>query len=70
MKKYFKIALIILVCFLLLAGSILFYLSRGLNEGQDITINEVNLSNLEDGLYIGLYDRGRWGAFIFNRQEL
>ena len=66
MKKYFKIALIILVCFLLLAGSILFYLSRGLNEGQDITINEVNLSNLEDGLYIGLYER----AFIFNRQEL
>ncbi len=64
MKKIFKIALIIFVCFLVLAGGFLFYLSRGLNEGLKVTINEVDLSQIDDGLYIGVYDRGRWGNEI------
>jgi len=38
----------------------IFYLTRGLKEGKNITINSLNLSNLNDGVYLGEYKKGRW----------
>ena len=60
MKLLLKIlGLLILVFFLLGAGGI-FYLTRGLKAGETLEIGEVNLKNLPDGTYTGIYKGGRW----------
>ncbi|NBG88210.1 FMN-binding protein [Isachenkonia alkalipeptolytica] len=38
----------------------LFFVTRGLDEGKALVIHEVNLQNLEDGIYPGEYDGVRW----------
>ncbi|MCK9221180.1 MAG: FMN-binding protein [Limnochordia bacterium] len=43
---------------LVVAG--LLYLSRGLNQGASITIDEIDISSLPDGIYEGTYRAGRW----------
>lgn len=42
------------------AVSGMFYISRGLDEGLNVSINPVDLSLKEDGVYKGSYDFGRW----------
>ncbi|MEJ6951581.1 FMN-binding protein [Natronospora cellulosivora (SeqCode)] len=64
MKKIFKISLIIFVLFFVFSTVFLFFLSRGLDEGMELSINNVDLLSLEDGLYRGSYDGGRWGNKI------
>ena len=60
MKKVLKVfGIIILVLVLLIAGGF-FYMSRGLAEGRNMVINEVNLASLENKSYIGRYEGGRW----------
>lgn len=60
MKTVFKIAGIIFIVFLLIGGGFVFYLSRGLEEVSNMSIEDVNISALEDGVYNGKYDGGRW----------
>ena len=60
MNKYLKIVLIFFLCLIVLSAGFLFYLSRGLGDGIDLSINEIDLQNLEDGIYRGRYDGGRW----------
>lgn len=38
----------------------IFYLSRGLNEVSNIKINGINISDIDDGIYSGRYNAGRW----------
>jgi len=60
MKKVFKIfAGIFLVVVLMGAGG-LFYITRGLEEGKHVVIEEVNMAAIEDGVYTGDYQSGRW----------
>jgi uncharacterized protein with FMN-binding domain len=60
MKKYIKIVLIVVLTIIILSGGFLFYLSRGLEAGSQLVINQIDLSSLEDGSYNGRYDGGRW----------
>lgn len=60
MRKFFKIAgLIIAVIILIAAGGIL-YLNQGLRAGKDMGIEGLRITNLSDGIYPGEYKAGRW----------
>jgi len=60
MKSFFKILLSIVIIFILVSGAGLFYLSRGLEEGKNLKVNSVDLSQVNDGIYNGEYNSGRW----------
>ena len=60
MKSFWKVLLFLVIIIFLLAGAGLFYLSRGLDSGSQVPINEVDLSTLTDGTYTGTYEGGRW----------
>ncbi len=60
MKLFLKIVLSILILFVLVAGVGVFVMSRGLDAGRQMEINEVNLSALADGTYGGKHEAGRW----------
>lgn len=60
MKLLLKIVLSILIIFILVAGGGLFYISRGVEAGEVLEINDVDLSKLSDGAYSGEYEGGRW----------
>jgi uncharacterized protein with FMN-binding domain len=60
MKLVFKILLSILIIFILVSGSGMFYLTRGLESGEKITVESVDLTSLSDGTYAGKYEAGRW----------
>lgn len=60
MKLFFKIVLSIFLVFLIFAGGMLFYITRGLKSGKNVVISDANASALSDGNYIGKYKQGRW----------
>jgi len=60
MKSFWKVLLFLVIIIILLAGGGLFYLSRGLDSGSQLPINEVEISTLTDGTYTGTYEGGRW----------
>lgn len=60
MKSTLKILIPIIFIFILVCVSGIFYLSSGLKEGSEIKVNGIRLSYLNDGIYNGKYDAGRW----------
>lgn len=60
MKLFLKIALCIILVFVVALGSLGFYITRGLKEGQDLAISPVSAAQLADGKYEGSYGKGRW----------
>jgi uncharacterized protein with FMN-binding domain len=58
--KVLKIIGLIFILLVIVAASGIFYLSRGLEEGVNVVINPVNLSEIKDGIYNGRNDFGRW----------
>lgn len=60
MKSFLKILLSIIIIFIILIGAGMLYLSRGLEKGEELVINKVTPSNIEDGIYNGKYKAGRW----------
>ncbi|WP_019230032.1 FMN-binding protein [Sedimentibacter sp. B4] len=58
--KVLKFIGLILLLLVIVAASGVFYLSRGLEEGVNVVINPVNLSEIKDGVYNGRNDFGRW----------
>jgi uncharacterized protein with FMN-binding domain len=60
MKSFFKVLLSIFIIFVLISAGGMFYLSRGLEDGSKLVVNEVNPSTLSDGVYNGKYEGGRW----------
>src|SRR5665811_2022642 len=57
MKKIFKITVSILIV-IAIGGA--FFITRGLKTRVNLVINDVNLSPLNDGIYYGKYNAGRW----------
>lgn len=64
MKSYWKVVLYVVLIIIVIVGAGFFYISRGLDSGQELTINNVDLSNLEDGTYTGTYQGGRWSNTV------
>ncbi|MCX7749849.1 MAG: FMN-binding protein [Clostridia bacterium] len=60
MKRLIKIGLIIFTLGILVVGGAFFYLTRGLETGSSLEVGGVNLSALNDGVYQGKYEAGRW----------
>ncbi len=60
MKKVVKIIAGIGLLLVLIVGGAVFYFTRGLEEGREVTIEEVELAELEDGTYTGRYEFRRW----------
>lgn len=60
MRNFKKIFGIIVLIIALVAVSLVFFLTRGLEEGKALAIREVDVQSLEDGRYIGTYSEGRW----------
>lgn len=61
MKKVFRIILVVGVVMVMAAAAMLFYLTRGLDEGAALEIGEINPAAFADGSYNGSYDFRRWG---------
>lgn len=60
MKRIFKILLSIFLIFVLIIVGGIIYLSRGLESGKSVVVNNVSISALRDGTYNGKYKAGRW----------
>ncbi|MDR5658400.1 FMN-binding protein [Serpentinicella sp. ANB-PHB4] len=60
MKKAIKIIAGIFLGIILVGAGGLFFMTRGLEEGKMVTIGEVDITGLEDGIYIGEYNSRRW----------
>lgn len=60
MKTVLKVLGFVLIVAVIVSVSMIFYISRGLEEGLNLEINPVDLSEKEDGIYTGSYDFGRW----------
>jgi uncharacterized protein with FMN-binding domain len=60
LKSILKILISIILIFILVFAGGIFYLTRGLYEGTNMKVNGINISNLNDGVYNGKYNDGRW----------
>ncbi len=60
MKKIRKVLLGFLLIFVAIGISGLFFATRGLEEGKEVTVESIDIGLLEDGIYIGKYDYKRW----------
>lgn len=56
-KKLFLIMTIVIFLFII---SLIFFLFYGKSETLNLTINDINLSSINDGMYIGQYVKGRF----------
>jgi len=55
-----KIVLGAIFLLILIIGGAGFYMTRGLNSGKNMIISPIDDSQLEDGVYKGKYNGGRW----------
>lgn len=60
MKKAIIIILSILGVLVLVGAGGVFYITNGLEAGENLAINPVDLNGIEDGTYTGVYTAGRW----------
>jgi len=55
-----RILVIIILIIIILIAIFLFFLFYGKSETLNLTINNVNLSTISDGIYLGQYVKGRF----------
>ncbi|MBU3093327.1 FMN-binding protein [Clostridium sp. CM028] len=60
MKKILKVTVSISILLFLIAIVGVLFVTRGLESGINLVVNDVNLSSLSDGMYNGKYNAGRW----------
>lgn len=60
LKKGLKILITLIVFIIVISGGAIIALTQGLEEGKNAEITGLNLSNVEDGTYLGKYDFKRW----------
>lgn len=60
MKKVMIIILSILGVLVMVGAGGVFYITNGLEAGENLQINPVNLKGIADGTYAGIYQGGRW----------
>lgn len=60
MKKLFKVILIVFIVVVIIGSGALLYITKGLESGKNLSINKINLEEIEDGIYKGRYEAGRW----------
>ena len=60
MKKAMIVILSILGVLIVVGAGGVFYITNGLVAGENLAINPVDLTAIEDGTYAGVYQAGRW----------
>ena len=60
MRRFIKIILAVIFLLVLIIGGSGFYMTRGLNSGKNMIIKPIDTSQLENGVYKGIYNGGRW----------
>jgi len=60
MKRILKIGLGVLGILLVGFSIMMFILMNGMNKAQAIDLNQINLSQIEEGKYLGSYETTRW----------
>lgn len=60
MRIFLKILLSIIAISIMVGGCGIFYITRGLDTGEKVVIEDINLSSVNDGIYKGKYNAGRW----------
>ncbi|MFW6034836.1 MAG: FMN-binding protein [Halothermotrichaceae bacterium] len=60
MKTYVKVILAVLALVILIGAGGLYYISRNLETVVDENIKNIDLSTIEDGSYVGVYEAGRF----------
>lgn len=60
MKKIIKIILSILGVIVLGISIMMFILVNGMDRAQALELNQINLSQIEDGKYVGSFETTRW----------
>ena len=60
MKKAMIVILSILGVLIVVGAGGVFYITNGLEAGENLAINPVDLTAIEDGTYAGVYQAGRW----------
>lgn len=60
MKSLLKVLLSLFIIFIVVAGGGMFYLTRGLESGANLVVDDVSLNFLSDGVYKGKHEAGRW----------
>ena len=69
MKRWKKVLTVIIAVFVIISLAGLFFATRGLDEGKQVSINDADLSKLDDGVYRGVFDQGRWANQVEIRVE-
>ena len=59
-RKFIKIILGAIFLLVFIIGGAGFYMTRGINSGENMIINPIDASQLKDGVYNGIYNGGRW----------
>ena len=60
MRKFIKTILGAIFLLVFIIGGAGFYMTRGINSGENMIINPIDASQLKDGVYNGIYTGGRW----------
>lgn len=60
MNKIFKVFFIGFVSFIIISISGFYYLTRGLDSHKLIEITDLNITQLNNGIYTGSYSHNRW----------
>jgi uncharacterized protein with FMN-binding domain len=60
MKLFLKILLSVFILVILVSGSGMFFITRGLEAGETLEVNAPNIAAINDGSYTGEYKGGRW----------
>lgn len=60
MKKVLKIILGIIGVIVLGISIMVFILMNGMDKAQALEVNQINLAQVEDGIYTGTYETTRW----------
>lgn len=60
MNKIFKVFFIGFVSFIIISISGFYYLTRGLDSHKLIEITDLNITQLNNGIYTGSYSHSRW----------
>jgi len=59
-RRFIKIIIGVIFLLVLIIGGSGFYITRGLNSGKNMIIKPIDASQLENGVYKGIYNGGRW----------
>ncbi|HEY8889014.1 MAG TPA: FMN-binding protein [Clostridium sp.] len=60
MRRFIKIIIGVIFLLVLIIGGSGFYITRGLDSGKNMIIKPIDVSQLENGVYKGIYNGGRW----------